>query len=153
VAEGRHRIALSSTELPAQFSFGEHASLPVGVRARKTSRGDLDVIRLASRIEGQVSGGPELEGLELDRIVLMLAPGGRETTCDSKGHFGFFNLPAGEYRLALDPATLPENYVLVSPGEVMMTITNDVAGAAHFAIERHDPKLPVRKVFGGNRNE
>jgi hypothetical protein len=152
VAEGRHRIALSPTELPAQFSYGEHASLPVGVRARKTARGDLDVIRLASRIEGQVSGATELDGLELDRIVLMLAPGSRETTCDSKGHFGFFNLPAGEYRLTLDATTLPENYVLVSPGVVKMTITNDAPGAAHFAIERHDPKLPVRKVFGGQPN-
>ena len=73
----------------------------------------------------------------------------QKATCDSKGNFGFFNLPAGEYRVAVDPANLPENFALVSPGEVKTTITNESPGTARFAIEKHEPKLPVRKVFGG----
>jgi hypothetical protein len=42
---------------------------------------------------------------------------------------------------------LPENFALVSPGEVKTT--DESPGTARCAIEKHDPKLPVRRVFGG----
>jgi hypothetical protein len=151
VPEGPHRIELSPSELPAQFSAGEHGSQQVAVRARKTARVDLDVIELAGQIEGQISGGPAASDGGLDGVVLTLMPGGRQTTSDASGHFAFYNLRAGEYQVVLDAGTLPESYVLASIGEVKTIVTNETPGSARFAIGKRDtqPRLKVRKVFGG----
>jgi hypothetical protein len=149
VAEGPHKIAIDLRELPAEYQLGEQNSLPVGVRARKIARADLEVVRLGGGIEGKVEGAAA--GMRLNNnVVVMLSPGNRYTTCEENGAFGFFNLPPGEYEVALDAETLPEFYVVVSDAKVKAGATSDVPQPRlKFVIEKREPQLPIRKVFGG----
>jgi hypothetical protein len=146
VPEGLHRVEISKLELPAEYEPGRHFSTEVSIRSRKLTRSDLDVALLDSAIHGVVEGGakdPDVTG-----IVITLSPGNRMTTCDQGGQFNFFNLPAGEYEAAVDEKTLPENFVLVPPGPIQVTTTKDKTPEVTFTIEKHEPQLPIRKVFG-----
>ena len=147
VPEGLHRVEVSRLELPAEYEPGSNAGGNVSVRSRKVTRLDLDVVLLDSVIRGSVTGAEK--GQEMTGVVVTLSPGNRMTTCDESGRFTFFNLPAGEYELSVDETTLPEFFVLLPPVKVQAMTAKDTTPEVKFAIEKHEPQLPIRKVFGG----
>jgi hypothetical protein len=155
VPEGAHAVTLNVDDLAAEFSPGPAPPASTGVKPRSATRVDLRVVKAGSSIRGVVRGlAVEDQGVaRLENIVANLFPvrDGAEaiyTTCDSAGEFAFYNLTPGLYRVSIDAATLPENYVLVLAGEVEV----DLAAAAEvpavgFRIEKRVPQLPVRQVF------
>jgi hypothetical protein len=155
VPEGAHAVTLNVDDLAAEFSPGPAPPASIGVKPRSAARVDLRVVKAGSSIRGGVRGlAVEDQGVaRLENIVANLFPvrDGAEaiyTTCDSAGEFAFYNLTPGLYRVSIDAATLPENYVLVLAGEVEV----DLAAAAEvpavgFRIEKRVPQLPVRQVF------
>jgi hypothetical protein len=152
VIQGAHEVSLSMDTLPAEYGPGEHAKSPVAVKPRKASRADLDVARIGSTITGRVNGGEAVTKNEvlLDRVVVILNPGDHETTCDAKGNFAFYNLEAGDYKVKLDTSTLPELHISTSSPEISVHVDmGEQAEPLEFVIEKHEPQLPVRKVFGG----
>lgn len=150
VPEGAHAVALNMAELPADYSSAHAAPASVQVKPRGVAREDLRVVKAGSSIEGVVRGlaAEDLGVVRLENIVINLSPAGNYTTCDGGGEFTFYNLTPGQYRVSIDRATLPENYVLVSEPEVMVDL-NVVAGApvVTFRIEKRVEELPVRKAF------
>jgi hypothetical protein len=143
VAEGVHRVALSTDELLADFDPGPHQQTSVLVGPGKLVRADLDVIRLAT-IRGKVSGPPDAE---LARIVVRLAGTDRYTTPDNSGTFHFYNLHEGEYTVVLDPKTLPSGATPDSPLNVPVTVKSSETPTVRFAFEVHKTEKPVRRVF------
>ena len=105
VPEGPHEVALALAQLPADFDPGDVRKSQVLVQPRRPSRADFEVLPLMT-IRGRVLG-PEKAPLE--DIVIRLAPGTRYTTTNQQGAFTFYNVHEGDFQLALDPKTLPEN--------------------------------------------
>lgn len=110
VNEGVHRIALNLREMPADFDPGSAASLDVAVRARRTTRADLEVLPLTV-VQGRIAGPANA----VQGILVRLLPTARYTTTDAEGHFAFYNLREGDYEVTVDAATLPPDAVLSSP--------------------------------------
>lgn len=150
VPEGPHALALNMAELPADYSPGDGSPASVQVKPRSVARADLRVVKAGAAIEGVVRGlaAEDVGVVRLENIVINLSSSGSYTTCDDDGEFTFYNLTPGQYRVSIDRATLPENYVLVSEPEA----TVDLSAAASapvvtFRIEKRVEELPVRKVF------
>jgi hypothetical protein len=143
VAEGVHRVALSTDELLADFDPGPHQQTSILVGSGKLVRTDLDVIRLAT-IRGTVSGPP---GAELARIVVRLAGTDSYTTPDGSGVFHFYNLHQGEYTVVLDQKTLPSGAKTISPLSASVTLKSSEPPSVHFAFEVHETEKVVRRVF------
>ena len=98
VAEGLHRVSLSTRELLADYLPGSTTEVVVRVQPKKIARADLEVAPTVS-FEGDVAVSGEIKAEE---TILRLTPGSRYTTPDPDGHFAFYNLPEGDYHLELD---------------------------------------------------
>jgi hypothetical protein len=144
VAEGPHEVSLSATELPAEYDPGTPAATRLAVQPRRSARADFEVLPLDS-IEGQVSAP---EGTPLDGILIRLRPGARYTTTAADGHFAFFNLREGDYTVALDAASLPENAELRSEAAVPAAVRIATPGPpVAFRFEVVIRRKPIRKVL------
>ncbi len=144
VPEGDHKVALSAHELPAEFDPGSAREVAVRVAVRRYSRVDLEVVRLAE-IEGKLHGP---EGAPLDGVLIRLLPTDRYTTPDVEGNFSFYNVPEGDYEVALDEGTLPEDCRLVTP--VRLAVATRIGAAmtpAHFTFIKLTRTKPVRRVL------
>ena len=152
VPEGAHAVSLNVPELAADLSPGPSAQGSAMVKPRSVARVDLNVVRAGSSIRGVVRGlAPEDQGVvRLENIAIYLSGGGKDdvyTTCDSNGEFAFFNLPAAIYNVRVDRASLPENYVLVSEGELAAELGRGADPPVMvFRMEKRVKQLPVRKV-------
>jgi hypothetical protein len=140
--------------MAADFSPGPVARALITVKPRGVARTDLCVVKAGSSIRGLVRGlATEDQGVaRLENIVisLSLAGAGKDasyTTCESDGEFGFYNLTAGQYRVWIDPATLPENYALISAPDAVADLSAADVPPIIFRIEKRVRQLPVRKVF------
>jgi len=143
VPEGAHRVLLSSSELPADYDPGTTGEAVVSVRSRRITRADLSVVRLTA-LAGTVTG-PEKTPLE--NILVRLLPTARYTTTDSAGRFVFHNLREGDYEVALDEHTLPEDSVLTSPARVPAAVRLDTTPPEiRFEFTKQEKRKPVRKV-------
>jgi len=144
VPEGAHEVALSLTELPADFDPGEAQKARVVVQARHTARADFEVLPLMA-VGGKVIGP---EGAPLDSIVIRMAPGGRYTTTGVDGSFMFYNVREGDCIVAIDATTLPEGGALVSPARVPFSMRDGTAPAPiEFKFTINITQKPVRKVL------
>ena len=132
VPEGPHEVALSATELPAEFDPGTPAKTGVLVQPRRIARADFEVLPL-STVEGTVTGP---EGASLEGILIRLLPGARYTTTASDGHFAFYNVREGDFNLALETGSLPQGGKLLSAPSVPV------------AIRAGTPLPPVQFSFG-----
>ena len=156
VPEGAHSVTLNVAELTADLaadlSPGPAAEGPVAVHPRSTSRLDLRVVKTSSSLRGTLLGlSPEDQGLfRMENIVIYLTSAGKfdsYTTCDKNGKFAFFNLRNGHYILTVDRTTLPENYVMASPGEVSVDLGAPTPLPIVFQMEKHLKNIPVRKIL------
>jgi hypothetical protein len=144
VPEGAHRVALAARELPAEFNPGKVTEAGVHVEVNRITRADFDVVGLTA-LEGRVVAP---KNVPLDSILIRLTPGGRYTTPDASGAFGFYNLPEGDYQVELDVASLPEHAVLLSAERVPVSVRRGAQPAAvEFKFEIRVPEKPVRKLF------
>ena len=163
VPEGAHAVSLNMAELAADLSPGPAPPASIVVKPRGVARVDLRVVKAGSSIRGSVRGlaAEDLGVVRLDSIVVNLSPVGGEpdarksayTTCDSGGEFAFYNLAAGRYSVSLDRNSLPEDYVLISEGDLKADLGNGAdPPPMAFRIEKHVKQLPVRKVFESGIN-
>jgi hypothetical protein len=144
VPEGAHRVALAVRELPAEFNPGKVTEAGVHVEVNRITRADFDVIGLTA-LEGRVVAPA---GVAPEEILIRLAPGGRYTTPDASGAFGFYNLPEGDYQVELDVSSLPEHAVLLSAERVPVSVRHGAPPTAvEFKFEIRVPQKPVRKLF------
>jgi hypothetical protein len=142
VPEGVHDVALALAELPADFDPGAQSQAQLLVQPRRVVRADFQVLPLLS-IEGKVDGP---EG-SLEGVLIRLAPGGRYTTTDRDGRFAFYNVHEGDYEVALDQQSLPENGQLRSEGSVRARVR---VGARTppigFSFAVITPSKPIRTI-------
>lgn len=145
VPEGPHEIALSATQLPADFDAGTPSKSKVLVQPRRAVRADFEVLPLTT-IEGKVQGPA---GMDLDGIVIRLVPGDRYTTADTEGKFALYNVREGDYELVLDPKTLPEHAELRGEGSVPAVVRVGIAvpPAAFTVVAGATTSKPIRKVL------
>lgn len=147
VPEGAHEVALSLTELPADFDPGEAQKARVVVQPRRIARADFEVLPLAA-MGGKVTGPP---GAPLEGIVIRLTPGGRYTTTGMDGGFMFYNLREGDFTVVLDARTLPENGALMSPAGVTFSMRDGTTPPPiEFNFTIRSIQKPVRKVEIGH---
>jgi hypothetical protein len=144
VAEGSHEVALSASELPAEYDPGSPASARVFTQARRANRADFEVFPL-SNLEGRVTGPA---GATLEGIVIRIVPGQRYTTTAEDGHFAFYNVHEGDYQLVVDTASLPENAELAGdPSAPAVVRAGDPVPPLAFAIRLKSTQKPIRKVL------
>jgi len=144
VPEGEHVVALSATELPADYDPGMPKSALLLVQPRRLVRTDFEVLPLVS-LQGKVSGP---DGAALDGIVIRLTPGSRYTITSADGRFAIYNLREGDYELAVDAKSLPENAELSSPAGVPVAVRLGTPTArVEFSLKLNSPQKPVRKVL------
>jgi hypothetical protein len=144
VPEGQHDVALSATELPAEFDPGLPAKASLLVLPRRGARADFEVLPLSS-IEGTVTGP---EGATLEGILVRLLPGARYTTTASDGHFAFYNVREGDFNLVLDTTTLPEGGKLLSAPSVPTAVrAGAVVPPATFSFGIVSSQKAIRKVL------
>ncbi len=153
VPEGVHAVTLNIAELEADYSPGPPPPASSRVKPRATERVDLRVVKTGSFVRGSVRGLAEDDKgiVRLEAIIVNLVPvdggdGSSYTTCDGDGEFGFYNLKAGRYRVSVDRSSLPEDYVVVTAGEIEVDPGAN-GGALLFRMEKHVKELPVRKVL------
>ncbi|HRJ18490.1 MAG TPA: hypothetical protein PLF84_05575 [Bryobacteraceae bacterium] len=143
VMQGEHRVELSPRELPAEF---DPAGTPPGqfhVQSAKVARVDLTLERLTA-LRGQVLG---VTGMEVESVVIRLEGTDRATTPRDDGHFGFYNLRAGRYRVVVDEGTAPEGWRLATPAAVEVEISGQVEGPeVFFVLERAKAEKRVRTI-------
>jgi cell division septation protein DedD len=143
VMEGQHSVRLSATELPAWYDAEGPEEVRVSVAPRHTARADLKVARLTS-IGGSVAGPKDAQ---LDGIVIRLEPGTRYTTTEADGSYSFQNLREGDYQVALDASTLPDDSVLTTPARISAAPRRDRhVTLEDFRFEIRPKEKPVREI-------
>lgn len=139
VPEGTHDVELDMEELPADYAPGPDSRASVSVAPRVIAKTDFDVVRLTN-ISGTVIAPKDAD---LDNVVIRLAGSKTYTTPYSDGSFAFYNLPEGECEIEIDPETIPDGYMLSSPGRV--TVTAGGSGASTRVEFKLVPKPKVEK--------
>ncbi|HUP05292.1 MAG TPA: SPOR domain-containing protein [Bryobacteraceae bacterium] len=143
VMEGPHTVRLSANELPAWYNPAAPESVAVSVEPRRTARADLGVARVTS-IAGAVEGPA---GAALDGIVIQLTPGGRSAATDEDGTFRFDDLREGDYQVALDASTLPQDAVLTTSSQMAAGPRREKPVTLQaFRFEIHPGQKPVRRI-------
>jgi hypothetical protein len=146
VPEGPHRVGLALQELPADFNPGAISESGVMVAPQRVGRVNLQVVRL-SQILGHVDAPPKGDENDVETTVIRLEPGGRYTTPDADGNFGFYNLPEGQYQVKLDAATLPAHSVMTTDTEFPVTVkAGQAAPEMRFGYVIRIPEKPVHRI-------
>jgi hypothetical protein len=77
-----------------------------------------------------------------------MEPGGRYTTPDADGNFGFYNLPEGLYQIKLDAKSLPTHGVMTSEEEFpAMVKIGQASPPIHFGYVIKIPEKPVHRTL------
>lgn len=144
IPEGTHEVALALAQLPADFDPGESPKSRLVVQPRRVARTDFEVLPLET-IHGAVHG-PEKAPLE--DIVIRLVPGNRYTTTNKEGNFTFYNVREGDFEVALDAATLPENGAVNTPAILPVEVRAGTAPPLlEFTFVIKTTQKPIRKVL------
>jgi hypothetical protein len=144
VPQGQHAVQLPPRELPAEFDPAAAAERRVVVAARRTSRADLDVVRLCS-VAGKIVSPL---GAAVSGIVIRLEGRGRYTTPDEEGNFAFHNLPRGTYEAVVDVSTLPQDCRSTTATRVKFELDREgLPPEILFGIEQVQEIKPVRQVI------
>jgi hypothetical protein len=146
VPEGLHTVKLALQELPAELQPGANDSVQTRVQPRAVARTDFTVRHLTA-MTGKVDVP---KGISAESVILRLLGTGRYTTPDPDGAFGFYNLPEGDYEIAVDPDSLPENCRLTSAASQHIAVRLDkVLPPVEFTVIEYAPEKPVRTLFDG----
>ena len=143
VSEGRHRLAIAVNQLPADYDPGTASETTVDVKPRRTTNVAFRVTLLVS-LTGRITGRAEASP---DGVIVRLSPTNRYTTPDSGGRFAFYNLPEGEYDLAIDPKSLPEFASLDRMTARVSLKRGDPPEEVIFHMEINRPEKPIRRKF------
>ena len=144
VAEGQHEVALSASELPAEYDAGPKGTTRLLVQPRRAARADFEVLPLGT-IEGMVKGP---EGAPLENILIRLLPGVRYTTAAQDGHFGFYNVREGDFTVTLDIKSLPENGKLTSEATLPAAVRiGSPLPSIEYSFVVTSTQKPIRKVL------
>ena len=111
VPEGTHEVEIDTEQLATDYEPGTAAKALVSVDPKAVARADFNVVRLAM-FSGRIVAPAEAS---IENIIIRLNGTNRYTTPYQDGSFFFYNLPEGDYDVAIDPQTLPEGYLLKSP--------------------------------------
>lgn len=147
VPDGIHQLAIDMDRLPADFDIYSLSQFQVIVNPQQLSRVEFNVIPLLS-FTGSVE---DVEGGPAENIVVRLGTLNRVTTTDSRGLFGFYGVPEGDYVIEVDAETLPERAQLISANAVsVMTRYKALTPPIRFTFEVF-PVAPkaIRKVLEG----
>jgi hypothetical protein len=143
VSEGSHKLAFAAAGVPADFDAGPENESVLSVRSGRISRADLSVVRLTF-LGGRVRAP---EGVSPESIAIKLLPTNRYTTPKANGEFWFYNVPAGDYRVALDVETLPKNGVAEGATEVPISVRHGADSPdIDFSFRIEEKTKPIRKV-------
>jgi hypothetical protein len=143
VPQGRHVVALPPRELPAEFDAASAPEVPVQVIPRRTVRAEFRIIRLAS-VFGKFVSARETP---FTSIIVRLAGTARYTTPDEEGNFAFYNLPSGDYELAVDLSAMPRPYRLSTPERIPVRVrSGEETPPVLIGIEEVPVKPAVREV-------
>ncbi|MGA1999640.1 MAG: hypothetical protein ABSG52_06585 [Terriglobales bacterium] len=144
VPEGVHEVKLAIRELPADFEPGDNCAAQVKVMPHAVARADFSVKRLAS-----LAGNVKVPGgISPDSVIIRLLPTGRYTTPDPDGGFAFFNLPEGDYQVAIDQQSLPEGSFVQSVPVLQASVRLDSPLAPiEFELATRVIEKPIRVLF------
>jgi hypothetical protein len=136
VSAGEHTVELELVTIPASFDVGPRPKATLRVARRATAEAHFPLIQL-----GKVSGriividrpNPDTrwqDDLAANRhdgvgrnLIVVLNDRYKVTLTDRDGEFEFRGIPAGEYRVRLDAASLPEFWEVVSEPESSVTLS------------------------------
>jgi hypothetical protein len=127
VEVGRHLVTLDVRRIPADYSIVSPEKMWVEVKLREKVRVNFQLIA-AGRIEGRVindvNGNGKIDPDEkgIPDVLILLEPGNNNAYTDEDGKFIFENILPGNYKMRLDPATLPEDSVYTSPEELKFEV-------------------------------
>jgi nucleoid-associated protein YgaU len=122
VPVGLHTVELDSISLPASFDAETSGKMTVRVTKRVSTSVHIPLLQLG-RIVGKVVLVDEIgknveENAEAEKpgqnIIILLNEAKKVTFTDPDGEFEFSNIPSGEYRVRIDPGTIPEFSSIVS---------------------------------------
>jgi hypothetical protein len=144
ISAGDHHVGTVTEHLPVEFELGPISESTVSVTPGKTSLIEFGVIPV-SVLRGRVSGPPDLA---LNGIVISLSGTERQTNTDATGNFGFLKLRDGDYTVVLESKTLPANAVLVTPGNMTITLRAGQDTLAEFRLELATPQksAPAKRL-------
>jgi hypothetical protein len=144
VPEGVHEVRLAVRELAADFEPADSYCFTVKVAPHSVTRADFSVKRLGSLL-GRVRAP---SGISLESVIIRLLSTDRYTTPDADGTFTFFNLPEGDYQLAIDQQSLPEGSFVRSAQVQQTSVRLDALLApVEFELNMHVVEKPVRVLF------
>ena len=146
VSEGAHVVGLDTEQLPTDYEAGPNASVQVVVTPRLRVHTDFTVVRLV-RLTGRITAPP---GTQIGNLVIRLASTDRYTTPDEDGDFGFYNLKEGEYTIAIDPQSIPDELMLSTPASLQVSASGDngpLAAIEFSLVPKPPPEKPIHQML------
>ena len=151
VPVGRHRIEIELTSVPALYSVGSRVSAVVEVARRESAVVSFPLVRLgkvAGRVDviDRTTAPPTDGGAPRVRpgtnLIIQLNGRSKVTMTDADGEFEFTGLPTGEYRLEIDPHSLPRFWTVSSEKQLLISLEpgEKVAGL-RFVVDANPPEL------------
>jgi hypothetical protein len=155
VLMGEHTATLDTKKVPIEYDFLGDPKRKLEVKRRGISK-----VKFAFLILGKMGGrviedangnGKADEGEKGMANALVLAALGEKkllTYTDEDGNYLFENLRGGDYRLSLDPASLPEGAGFTSPETLLASLpTGGELTSLNFLVHIR-PRPVIRKIFG-----
>ncbi len=146
MAPGNYKLTIE--KLPIGVSATVSLPREIALRAGQTLTIEIPLVRVAV-IEGIVfndvnrNGALDADERGLARVRVLLTDSAgqtRDQLTDSEGRFAFSDLIPGDYTVALDTRTLPENFAPTTPAEVSVALKPQERATVSFgAAER--PKV------------
>ena len=113
-----YRVSLGLVQFKVPVRVTSPTEVSVSLSGLRTAEVDFGIINF-SRVQGNVFNDylvngdrqPDAPPVPGVRLVLTAGESSRDVITDGSGDFEFDELNPGEYKLALDPATIPPNFI------------------------------------------
>ena len=145
VPEGVHEVGLDMEQLPTEYEPGATTQGRVSVEPKSVARADFNVVRL-TMFSGKVVAPADAQ---LENVIIRLTGTKFYTSPYQDGSFYFYNLREGDYDVVVDSQTLPDGYVLASPGTVRVSPRSfTTPPRVEFELKtKPEPEKPVREIL------
>ena len=157
VPVGVHTVALEDHSVPAWWDIGSRRKMEIDVAKRGTAVTSFPLVRLG-KLRGRVlvfepSGGATLASAASRstavpgaNLIVILDDRYKMTVTDADGEFEFTALPAGEYRVHIDSASVPALWTPASPAvQTIVLAPGAKISGVDFTFDAH-PRA-VRRTF------
>ena len=137
---GQYQLDIDN--LPARFVPAVELPAAVGLSTGMTTSLDIPLIEIGT-IEGTVfndinrNGIREADEAGLGGVIILLQASDGEIIEEISDGFGFYIFPdllEGEYRLILDPSTLPDRFDSTTPSDVRLTLERGGFARVEFGV-------------------